>query len=134
VSVKRTAQIVGKPAVASAINPIKQRWRNDSFHRRVKINTARSTSRLHHDVYRAVWLCQVPMGVKLCLESSTFEVCFMALDKDPMHATMLNSFAQDVLNSLQNRKWCYCTPTWNFSSIWRLLLFRSAVFLLFHIN
>jgi len=46
------------------------------------------------------------MGAKLCLEGSTFEVCFMALDKDPMHATMLNSFVQDVLNSLQNRKWC----------------------------
>jgi len=31
---------------------------------------------------------------------------------------MLNSSAQNVLNFLQNR-WqrCYCTPTWNFSSI-----------------
>jgi len=32
----------------------------------------------------------------------------MALDKDPTHATMLNSFAQDVFNSLHNRKWCTC--------------------------
>ena len=79
---------------------------NDSLQRRAKFNTAHSTSRLQRIVYRAVWLCYVPAGAKLCLESSTFEINFMALDKDPMHATMLKSFAQDVLNSLQNRKWC----------------------------
>jgi len=48
----------------------------------------------------------------------------VALHKDPAYATMLNSFAQNVLNSFT--EWCYCTPTWNFSSIWRLLLFRST--------
>jgi len=32
----------------------------------------------------------------------------MALDKDLTHATMRNSFAQDVLNSSQNKKWCTC--------------------------
>jgi len=56
-----------------------------------------------------------------------FEVCFIALDKDLTHATMLNSFVQNVLNFLQNRwQCCYCTPTWNFSSIWWLLLYRST--------
>jgi len=46
------------------------------------------------------------MGAKLCLEGGIFEVCFMALDKDPTHATMRNSSAQDVLSSLQNRTGC----------------------------
>jgi len=32
----------------------------------------------------------------------------MPLDKDLTHATMLNSFAQDVLNSSQNKNWCTC--------------------------
>jgi len=99
----------------------------DSLHRHATINTARSTSRLQHIVYRAVWLCRVPTGAKLCLESRTFEVYFMALDKNLTHATMLNSSAQNVLNFLQNRwQWCYCTPTWNFSSIWWLLLYRGT--------
>jgi len=78
-------------------------------------------------LYRAVWLCRVPAGAKLCLESSTFEVYFMASDKDLTHATMLNSSAQYVLNFLQNIwQWCYCTRTWNFSSIWWLLLYRGT--------
>jgi len=64
-----------------AINPIEQRCRNNSLHWRAKINTARSTSRLKHIVYRAVWLCHVPAGAKLCLESSTSEVYFMALTR-----------------------------------------------------
>ena len=106
--------------------------RNDSLHRRAKINTAHSTARVQHIVYRAVWLCLVATGAKLCLERSTFKVHFMALDKDLTHATMLNSFAQDVWNSSQNKNWCTCkllytcTPTWNFSFIWRLLLFQST--------
>jgi len=99
---------------------------NDSLHQHATINTACSTSRLQHIVCRAVWLCRVPAGAKLCLESSTFEVYFMALDKDLTHATMLNSSAQNVLNFLQNRwQQCYCTPTWNFSSIWHCEQYTS---------
>jgi len=82
--------------------------RNDSLNRRAKINTAHSTAKVQHIVYRAVWLCLVTTGAKLCLKSSTFKVYFMALDKDLTQATMLNSFAQDVLNSLQNKNWCTC--------------------------
>jgi len=81
---------------------------NDSLDRRAKINAARSISRLQHIVYRAVWFCLVATGAKLCLKSSTFKVYFMALGKDLTHATMLTSFAQNVLNSLQNRKWYTC--------------------------
>jgi len=33
----------------------------------------------------------------------------MALDKYWTHSTMFNTFAPDVLNSLQNKKTCTCT-------------------------
>jgi len=33
----------------------------------------------------------------------------MALGNPRMHATMFNTFAPDVLNSLQNKKMCTCT-------------------------
>jgi len=49
------------------------------------------------------------MGAMLCLDSNTFKVSFMALDNDLTHASMFNTFAPDVLNSLQNKNWCTCT-------------------------
>jgi len=54
-----------------------------------------------------------------------FYVYFMALDKELTHATMLNSFAQDVLNSSEKNgaPVGYCTPTWNFSFIFMTTTF-----------
>jgi len=40
---------------------------------------------------------------------STFKVKFMALGNNWTYATMFNTFAPDVLNSLQNKKMCTCT-------------------------
>jgi len=53
--------------------------------------------------------CLVPARTKLCLKISTFKVYFMALENDPAHMTMFNTFAPDVLNSLQNKTWCTYT-------------------------
>jgi len=47
------------------------------------------------------------MDAKLCCESSTFKVNFMALGNYQTHANMFDTFAPDVLNSLQNKK---CAP------------------------
>jgi len=41
--------------------------------------------------------------VKLCLESRTFKVYFVALYNDLTHVTMFDTFAQDLLNSLQKK-------------------------------
>jgi len=84
------------------------------------MNTARLTSRLQHIVCSNVLLCLVQTGAKLCLESSTFKVYFLALDNDPTHATMFNTFSPDVLNSLyteQKMVELYCTPPSNFNFI-----------------
>jgi len=62
-------------------------------------------------------LCLVT-SVKLCLESRTFKVYFVALYNDLTHVTMFDTFAQDLLNSLQKKMvQLYCTKTLNFSFI-----------------
>jgi len=71
-----------------------------------------------------VWLCLVPTGARLCLESSTSKVYFMTWDNDPTHATTFNTFAPDVLNSLQNNIRCTCTV----HQLWILVSFDGLLF------
>jgi len=63
-----------------------------------------STSSLQHIVFDTTWMCPVPKGAKLCCESSTFKVYFMASGNDLTRATTFDTFAQEVLNSIQNKR------------------------------
>jgi len=57
------------------------------------------------------------MGAKLCLESGTFRVDFIALDNHWMHAPMFNTFCTRCVNFCTEQKnvHLYRTPTLNFS-------------------
>jgi len=48
----------------------------------------------------------------------------MALDNDLMHANMVKTFAPDLLNSLQNKKWC----TYTGHQVQILVLFDDCYF------
>jgi len=43
-----------------------------------------------------------------------------------MHVTMFKTLASDKVFAEQKMVHLYCTPTSNFSFIWRLLLFRNT--------
>ena len=86
-----------------------------------KSTQARSTSMLLHTVFGAVLSCLVPMSAKLCHKSSTFKVNFITLGNYRTHATMFNTFAPDVLSSLQNKKMSTCIVY----QLWILVYFRK---------
>jgi len=103
---------------------------NDSLHLCAKINT-----RIQLPGFTTLCTglsgCVFSLRVQSLSPKQHFKVYFMALDKNLMHATMLNSFAQNVLNSSQNKFKSgapvgYCTSTWKFCFIWCLLLFWST--------